>query len=151
METKSSTASSVGEELSDAIGIASGNTPGASSSCPAGKNSVRNARQKDNLRAKCVRSVARAESLADSLKHELEENSVLRAEKAQAEEFIASLKRDMALAQDTIASLRRENETLRAALAARGSSVDPVAVADTAALGATVHDLDKCIQSMDSS
>lgn len=116
----------------------------------AGKNHVRNSRQKETLRGKCARAVARADSLAESLKHVLEENSVLRTEKAQAEGYISSLKEELALSQEYFVSLRKDNDSLRAALAVRNSSAAQEPAGDSAALGATVQDLDKCIESMDS-
>ena len=148
-EAKSSTASLALEEHSNASDLALEDSA-ATSSCPAGRNHARNSRQKDNLRAKCTRAVARADSLEESLKLVLEENSALRKEKVQAEEFIVSLKRDMTHSQECIASLRRDNDSLRAALAVRGSIAAPEPAGGTAALSATVQDLDQCIQSMDS-
>ena len=64
-EVKSSTASVAGEELPNTSDLVLGNTSGAASSYPAG---IWNSRQKENLRVKCARSVALAESLTSSLK-----------------------------------------------------------------------------------
>ena len=104
-----------------------------SSRLSAGKNSVRNKRQRMNLAAKCARAEARANALQEALKHCLEELEVLKTEKSQTQSCISQLKRDVS--------------QLRAQLSEQGSDAQ-TAAADTAADEQSLMDLDQCIQSI---
>ena len=128
------------EALSDVTGTSdSGKTesgPAAGSSLlSAGKHSVRNSRQRNNIRARCARAEARADALQEALKHCLEELDVLKTERSQYNSYVSLLKQD--------------TSQLRAQLAAQGSNAQSAAV-NAAADEQALMDLDQCIQSISS-
>ena len=123
---------------------------------PQGKNSERNSRQRDNLRARCSRAEAQADSLKHSLKLCLEELEDLKKSRSSTETYIGNLKSELectkeerSLALEEVEQLKQGLELAKAEILSLKTSNQTPSAGEAASYGSEVLALDTIIQAMD--
>ena len=121
-----------------------------------GKNSERNSRQRDNLRARCSRAEAQADSLKHSLKLCIEELEDLKKSRSSTEAYIGDLKAELerskngqTLALEELEHTKEGLELAKAELLALKASNQTLSAGEAASFGSEVQALDTIIQAMD--